>query len=151
MPASDTIKAANAGDPLAVRIGGYDVGDTRSYWEVLSAKAALASERLLLVADLAFPLVYGGAFAMAFVTSWMMLGRPLHIGWLLAPVVIVVAADWTENLVLLAQLDAFETNRDWLSTGWIRVASLATTIKLAAVAVCSILTLALAFCLVGQA
>lgn len=88
---------------------------------------------------------------MAFVTAWLMLGRPVHIGWLLAPVVIVVAADWTENLVLLAQLDAFETNRDSLSASWIRVASLATTIKLAAVAVCSLLTIGWAFWLGRQA
>jgi hypothetical protein len=96
-------------------------------------------------------LVYGGAFAMAFLAAWMMLGRPVHIGWLLVAVVIVVAADWTENLVLLAQLDAFEANRNSLSAGWIRIASLATTIKLAAVAACSILTLGLAFCLARQA
>jgi hypothetical protein len=143
MPAYDGIAQAKAGDSLQQRYQGYDVGYVEGYWRRL--EGAWTSERMLLVVDLAFPLLYGGAFAMAVLFGGATLG--LHAGWLLAllaPVLIVVAADWVENLLLLTQLGQFETTRK-LSASWIRLASVATTLKFVFLGVSFIETLGLAF------
>jgi hypothetical protein len=47
----------------------------------------------------------------------------------MAPVAITVLADWTENLVQLAQLGRYCSAQP-LQAGWIRVASAATSLKL---------------------
>lgn len=143
MPAYDRVAQAKAGDSLQGRYQGYDVGYVEGYWGRL--EGAWTSERMLLVVDMSFPLLYGGAFAMAVLFGGSTLG--LRAGWLLAllaPVLIVVAADWAENLLLLTQLGQFETTRK-LSANWIRLASVATTLKFVFLGVSFIETLGLAF------
>jgi hypothetical protein len=142
LPASDRVADAKAGDSPQGKLWGYDVGYVEHYWG--SLKDARISERKLLLVDLAFPLLYGGAFAMVVLFAWSILG--FHPAWLLAllaAVLIGVAADWTENLVLLAQLGQFEKTGS-SSAGWIRLASTATTLKWAFVGVSLIETVVLA-------
>ncbi len=142
LPAHDRVAEAKVGEPLQQKLRGYDVAYVGSYWGGL--KEARASERMLLVVDLAFPLLYGGAFAMVVLFAWSTLG--LHPAWLpglLAPVLIAVAADWTENLVLLGQLGRFEIAGS-LSASWIRVASTATSLKLVFVGLSLVETIGLA-------
>jgi hypothetical protein len=149
MPASDRVADAKAGASPQGKLWGYDVGYVERYWENL--KGARISERKLLVVDLAFPLLYGGAFAMVVLFAWSMLG--FHPGWLLAllaPVLIGIAADWSENLVLLAQLGRFEKTGS-SSAGWIRLASTATTLKWVFVGVSFIETIVLAIAVGRQA
>jgi hypothetical protein len=149
LPASDRVTDAKAGGSLQGRFLGYDVASVESYW--CGLKGARAGERTLLVVDLAFPLLYGGAFAMVVLFAWSTLG--LHPRWLmalLAPVLIVVAADWTENLALLSQLRQFEDTGS-LSPGWIRLASTATTLKFVFIGVCILKTLGLAIAVGRQA
>jgi hypothetical protein len=149
LPASATIKNAAAGCPLFSRVMGYDAADATTYWNALYQGGAVESQRSMLEADLAYPLVYGGGFAMALLAAWSMLGRPVNPVWLLAPVLILVAADWTENLVMLAQLDQFERTKA-LSAGWVQVASLATILKWAFLGVSLVLAAGLALCVARQ-
>lgn len=114
--------------PLNQRLH-YDVAAVQRRWEGL--QEAVQVERRLLEVDLVFPLLYCAAFVTSLVWAWASLGRPIHPAWLLAPVVITLLADWTENLVLLDQLRRYlAVGAPALQAGWIRIASLATALKL---------------------
>lgn len=101
----------------------------------MTLKAFLAvgreAETRFLLLDLVFPLFYGGALAASLWWVWMTLGRPFHAGWIVAPLVIIVMADWTENLIQLAQLRHYvSSNESRIQDLWIQVSSCATIIKL---------------------
>lgn len=89
----------------------------------------MISEQHFLKIDLFFPVFYGAALVTSLLMVWEMLGRPFSPAWILAPVAITAVADWTENLVQLAQLARF-TNDKPLQASWIQLASLATILKL---------------------
>ena len=112
--------------PLDQRLG-YDAGAVARYWGALDG--ARAAEQHFLEVDLVFPFLYGGALAASLLLAWSMLGRPFSPAWIMAPVAITVLADWTENLVQLAQLRRYCSAQP-LQAGWIRVASAATSLKL---------------------
>lgn len=131
---------------------GYTADEAHTYWQKLQSnpgKDLLPVERLMLTADLAYPFLYGGGFAVALLIAWWALGCTFSPLWLLAPVFAMVAADWTENLVQLGQIGRLTASPDAaLSTGWMRLASAATMAKLVFLGVCSILTVGAAVCLV---
>jgi len=117
--------------PLGLRIGGYNLEAVSRHWGALDT-ATLKLERRALELDLVFPFFYGGALAAALLLAWAALNRPFDPVWLIVPVAITVVADWTENLLQLGQLRLFEASgKDGLRSGWIQIASTATTTKLA--------------------
>lgn len=116
---------------LGLRIFGYDLGAVSRHWGALDPDTRKL-ERRFLELDLIFPFFYGGALAAALLLAWVALDRPFHPVWLILPVAITVVADWAENLVQLGQLRLFDVSgKDGLQSGWIQIASAATTTKLA--------------------
>jgi len=127
--------------PLDQRFG-YDAGAVDRYWGAVGG--ALPAEQRFLEVDLAFPFLYGGALAASLLLAWSSLGRPFSPAWIMAPVAITVVADWTENLVQLAQLRRYSAGgAHALQASWIRVASAATSLKLLFLGVSSLLLLTL--------
>jgi hypothetical protein len=57
------------------------------------------------------------------------LGRTFNPAWVLAPIFVLILADWTENLVQLGQLKRYLDGID-VQESWIKIASIATTIKM---------------------
>jgi hypothetical protein len=125
----ERLQAAAEADrtPLNQRLH-YDVDAVQRHWGALDTKALLAEQRFLKL-DLAFPLLYGGALAFSLLMARAALGWTFSSGWLLAPVLMGVLADWTENLVQLSQIKHHLISPP-LQADWIRVASLATLVKL---------------------
>jgi len=114
--------------PLGQRLG-YDADDARSHWSAFNDKA-LRAEQLFLELDLVYPVLYGSALAFSLFIAWTSLGKPFNSLWLVAPSIIMVLADWTENLAQLHEMKRFIANpATTLNTDWIRVASVATTLK----------------------
>jgi hypothetical protein len=127
--------------PLDQRVG-YDTGAVDRYWGALDG--ALSSEQRFLEVDLVFPFLYGGALAASLLLAWSTLGRPFSPAWIMAPVALTVLADWTENLVQLAQLQRYSAGGAHdLQPAWIRVASAATSLKLLFFSASSLLLLTL--------
>jgi hypothetical protein len=142
------LRPAGQTPPLNQRIRGYDAAAFDRYWNVLDGEAR-ARERYFLKLDLVFPVLYGGALAAALVMARGALGRPFHAAWLVVPVVLTVAADWTENLVQLDQASRHVAEgRAGLQPGWMQIASAATMVKLGFFALTCVLLLALAAWLV---
>lgn len=114
--------------PLYQRLLGYDADAVARHWGALD-KSALKIEQNFLKIDLVFPFLYGAALVGALLIAWSSLERPFHSVWLVSPVVIAALADWTENLVQLAQLRRY-VEKAGLQPGWIQIASFATSVKL---------------------
>jgi hypothetical protein len=114
--------------PLNRRLLGYNAEALARHWKALDS-AALKDQRRALEVDLVFPLVYGAAFLSSFLLAWVTIGRPFHFWWLMAPIVITILADWTENSFLLGQLRDF-MNGEPLSGFYVHLASTGTTVKL---------------------
>jgi hypothetical protein len=124
--------------PLASRWR-YNVVDVERQWQILKAdRDAWQAAKNLLQLDLSFPLLYGSALSFSLIMAWAYCGRPFSVLWILAPVVITVIADWSENLIHLAQSTRFEEGRV-LQGDWIRIASFATTMKWSFLGVSSLL------------
>jgi hypothetical protein len=122
-------RAPDLGKPLNQRWRGYGVEDVTRQWGD-PAGPAIAVERRLLEIDLVFPFAYGGALAAGLLIAWAGLGRPFNPFWIIGLVALGMLADWTENLVQLAQLNRYGVSA--LQPSWIAVASAATVVKLAA-------------------
>jgi hypothetical protein len=118
-----------ASRPLNFRIRGYNATAAADYWRWLGAEG-LAAEIRFLRADMLFPLWYGATMLGALAAGWQALGRPFPGGLLFALVAITVLADWVENVVHLRQIRVFQAGRP-PHAGWIRIASVATALKLA--------------------
>ncbi len=115
--------------PLNFRFAGYDAPAATAYWGWLGP-AGRDAERRFLKADLVFPVVYGGALFAGLAFAWAGLGRASRPAWLMMPVAMTVLADWTENAVHLSQLAAF-VHGAAVDPGWIQIASIATSTKMA--------------------
>lgn len=128
--------------PLNQRLG-YSATDVGEYWRAFDA-AGLAAERRMLELDLVFPFAYGGALAAGLLAAWAGLGRGFNPAWIIGLVGIGVLADWTENLVQLAQMERFARDGpQGLQAAWIAVASAATVAKLVSLALASLALVAL--------
>ena len=141
-------RIGNGVKSLNQRYLGYNADDAQKYWQLLSGSHAAKrddlrpNERYMLRLDLAFPFVYGGAFAIALLLAWSSSQWSFNPVWLLLPVFVMVCADWTENLVQLSQLSRLnEYGEGQLSRLWIGIASTATVLKLATVGICSLLVI----------
>jgi hypothetical protein len=130
----DKLPARRDQTPLNQRFLGYDRAAVQRHWGALAIDPPLLrSERSALLLDLIFPLLYGAALVASLLLCRRWLQPPFDCGWLLLPVAIGVLADWTENLVQLKQIRRFqeaEAAPEALEDGWIRVASVATQVKL---------------------
>ena len=114
--------------PLGQRFG-YDADDARSHWSAFNDKALRAEQRFLEL-DLVYPFLYGSALAFSLFIAWTSLGRPFNSLWLVTPSLIMVCADWTENVAQLHEMKRFINDRaTTLNPNWIRIASIATTLK----------------------
>jgi hypothetical protein len=115
---------------LNMRCGGYNRADVHRHWAALDGQA-LMFQRHFLQLDLAFPILYGFALAIPLLWNWKIIGEPFAPIWLLLPLFITILADWAENLIHLSQLQRYmEQGAAGLHSGWIQVASMATTVKL---------------------
>jgi hypothetical protein len=139
--------------PLNLRLFGYDVGAVTSYWtDIEEPGAGLQAEQRFLELDLIFPFFYGAAYASSCLLAWAWLGRPFNPAWVFAPVIITVAADWIENLVLLDQIKKFQAlGAAALEPRWVQVASVATISKVFAFIVMTLVLVWLAGRLALQA
>jgi len=118
--------------PLNQRLRGYSADDAAAFWGAIrdSSATGLHAERRFLQVDLAFPLVYAGlAFALGRLAAQRWLGVTIPVRWLAVVLVVTAVADWTENLVQLPQLALFQAGHT-LQPAAIRIASLATQVKL---------------------
>lgn len=116
--------------PLNLRWFGYGTDAAKTYWCWLKS-AGRDAERTFLTMDLLFPLFYGGALAASLGWVWMTLGRPFHPAWIIAPLAMIAMADWTENLIQLAQLRHYvPSDESRIQDLWIHLSSCATIIKL---------------------
>lgn len=107
----------------------YDIVAVKRHWDALDA-IALRAEQGFLELDLIFPFLYGAALGFSLFMTWASLGRPFNLVWLLAPVIIMLLADWVETLVQLDQIKKYVTGGPTsLQEGWIQVASIATIFK----------------------
>lgn len=116
--------------PLSRRWFGYGADAVKEYWFWLKPAGRWA-EKTFLTLDLLFPFLYGGALAVSLWWVWMALERPFHPTWILAPLALITMADWLENLIQLAQLRYYvSSNEQSVQSGWIRLSSCATIVKL---------------------
>jgi hypothetical protein len=132
-----------ASKPLNLRYFGYNPTAAIDYWTWLQKNNGLIAEQNFLKADLFFPFFYGGAMLTSLFFAWVWINRRLNQILLIMPVAIMVVADWTENLVHLRQLGRF-VNNEPVESGWIQVASIATTTKWAFLVLSSLVILSLA-------
>jgi hypothetical protein len=115
---------------LNMRCRGYSRASVHRHWAALD-RQALTFHRWFLQLDLAFPILYGFALAIPMLWNWEIIGEPFAPIWLLLPLFITILADWAENLIHLSQLQRYmEQGAAGLHSGWIKVASMATTVKL---------------------
>lgn len=115
---------------LNERFLGYDTDAVDRHWGVLDERA-LDSERRFLQLDLAFPIFYGAAVAVALWQAWRAAGTIFPPVWMVVLVAVTMIADWNENLIHLSQLRLYmESGNTGLQPGWIQIASVATTVKL---------------------
>lgn len=116
--------------PLNQRWFGYGTDAVKAYWHWLKP-AGREAERKFLTLDLLFPFFYGGALAASLSWVWMALEQPFHPAWIVAPLVMIMLADWLENLIQLAQLRHYVSSDEQYVQGvWIQLSSCATLIKL---------------------
>jgi hypothetical protein len=109
----------------------YDREKVARHWGALKPDG-LAAETRFLEMDLVFPLAYGGAYLAGLLLGWAALGRSFNPTWLVLVVAVTLLADWTENLTLLGQIEAFARGgATTLNAGRIALASAATLVKLA--------------------
>ncbi len=116
--------------PLNLRWFGYGTEAAMEFWAKLGEVGRQAEKRFLLL-DLVFPLFYGGALAASLWWIWVTLGRPFHPAWIVAPLAMILTADWMENLIQLTQLRRYvSSNEGRIQDLWIQISSCATIIKL---------------------
>ncbi len=118
-----------------VRVPGTKAGaagtdGARAYWCWLTSGGRQAKSQCLTL-DRLFSWLYGGALAASLCWVWMALDQPFHPGWIFAPLVIIMIADWLENLVQAAQLRHYTSpNEQYAKSLWIQLASCSTIMKL---------------------
>ena len=144
----DQLNAAEVKDRAPLYQRGYSTDEVARHWGALKPDG-LKAERRFLVMDLVFPLVFGAAFLMCLWMLSSLLRWQLQPLWFAAPIMIMVIADWVENLVQLVQLSRYAVGGAVaLQSGWIEVASMATVIKQAFSAGSLLLAVVLVTCVI---
>ena len=99
-------------------------------WSSLNSAARQAKEKLLTM-GLLFSFVYGGAIAGSLWWIWVKVGHPFHPAWIVAPLAMIITADWTEHLIQLAQFRHYVPSHEGrMHNFWIQMSGCATMIKL---------------------
>lgn len=107
---------------------GLDAG--KRCWSWLNEAARQAAEKFPTI-DVLFPFVYGGTLALNLWWVWETLGHPFYPAWIVAPLAMILTADWTEHLLQLAQLShSVSSNKSRARNLWIEISGCATTITL---------------------
>jgi hypothetical protein len=117
------------GKPLNMRFEGYDAAGATAYWKGLGTDGRKA-ELCFLELDLLFPFLYGAVFLGAMLLAWASLGRRFELAYLVAPMAVMLVADWVENLVQIHELRAYAATGAAPDATLIAVASVATMVKL---------------------
>jgi len=128
--------------PLNGRFWGYTQNQAMEYWS--SIQDSHAYEIALLEIDLFFPFVLGAGIAIGVYLACRVAGFEISPLLLFAPAILYMLSDWTENSILLAQLDNFIKDPASVSKIAMEIASWATQIKLFSIVVATITILALA-------
>ena len=119
-----------AQERLNLRRSGYGTEAAKACWLWLTCTAHESGEKFLTL-HLLFPFVYGGTLAANLWWVWVAVGRPFHPAWIMAPLAMMLAAEWTEHFIQRAQLRPYvSSNDDPLPTLWIQISSCATMVKL---------------------
>lgn len=144
----DQLNAAELSDRTPLYQRGYSADEVARHWGALKSDG-LKAEQLFLVMDLVFPLVFGAVFLACLLMLSSLLSWQLHPLWFAAPVVIMVVADWVENLIQLSQLSRYtKGGAVALQSGWVEVASTATVVKLVFSAGSLLLAVVLVACVI---
>ena len=102
----------------------------KRFWSWLNGAGRQTAEKFLTM-DLLFSFVYGGALAGSLWWVWVKVGHPFHPAWIVAPLAMILTADWTEHLIQLAQLHHYvPSNEGRIHNFWIQMSSCATMIKI---------------------
>jgi hypothetical protein len=94
---------AELSDDQKCRIGmsfGYTPERVSDCWKNFQPTARDAQVNFLIL-DLVFPYFYAAGFAVAGLLLWNASGRSVAVAWLIVPLILLVAADNIENLLLL--------------------------------------------------
>ena len=127
----DTALRQAGKEALNMRLRPYGADEAKAVWQVIAdTPGGMQAERASLRLDLVFPLLYGGALAFLMLVMLFTVGAGGYSAAFLAPVLLAVIADWTENAIHLRQLARFETAPADVSAFMIRIASTATSAKL---------------------
>jgi hypothetical protein len=126
---SDREPDPRLGQPLNQRFEGYDAADAGAYWYGLRAQGRDAELKFLKL-DLLFPFLYGGAFLGALLLAWAALDRRFAPAYLVAPMAVMLVADWVENLAQIHELREYAATGAAPDATLIAVASVATMVKL---------------------
>lgn len=102
----------------------------KRFWSWVKSAGRQTREKFLTM-GLLFSFVYGGAIAGSLWWIWVKVGYPFHPAWIVAPLAMTVAADWTEHLIQLAQLrHNVPSHEGRMHNFWIQMSGCATMIKL---------------------
>ena len=115
---------------LGMRWKGYTTDEVKDYWALLGEEGQKAEQRVLQI-DLVFAIAYCSAIGLSLFVLWTRLGLEYSPLWILLPVVAALLADWTETALQLGQLNLVVTKGlEWVRFGPIRIASVATVVKI---------------------
>lgn len=99
-------------------------------WSWINEAARQATEKFP-ARSVLFPFVYGCALAVNLWWAWETLGHPFYPAWIVAPLAMILTADWTEHLLQLAQLShSVSTSQGRAQNLWLELSGCAITITL---------------------
>jgi hypothetical protein len=117
-------------EPLNLHWFGDEREAAKKYWSWLNTLGRQVGGKFLAL-DLLFSFVYGGALAANLWWVWATVGRPFHPAWIVAPLAMILTADWTEHFIQLAQLrHSVPSDEGRIQNLLIQISSCATMIKL---------------------
>lgn len=126
-PPPEEKKAAKWLNLLRLGSGG---GAGKRFWSWLNDAGRQAGEKFLTM-DLLFAVTYGGALAASLWWVWVTVGHPFHPAWIVAPLAMMLIAEWTEYLIQLAQLRQYvASDESRIQHVWIQISSCETTLRL---------------------
>lgn len=116
--------------PLGLRPW-YGVDAVKRHWVNPLNNDARAAERRFLQFDRGLAAAIAITLFLCLFITWRELGKPFHVVYLLVPAIALLLADWTENRLLIGQLDRLLATPPLpLQAGQIRRAAMATLAKL---------------------
>jgi hypothetical protein len=118
-------------DRISLGLRPYGVEAVKRHWVNPLNDDARAAERRFLQFDRNLAAAVAIALFLCLFITWRGLGQPFPLVYLLVPAIALLLADWTENRLLIGQLDRLLANPPLpLQPGQIRRAAMATLAKL---------------------